>query len=51
MNLGIQILRRGSFIERTSIMQTPRELKNRFPYQFEGRNIGLCFANGWIPEE
>jgi len=32
------------------IMKTFHEIKNRYPYQFEGKNIGLSVAKGWLPE-
>jgi hypothetical protein len=28
---------------------TPKELKQRYPYMFEGPNIGISFARGWQP--
>jgi len=31
-------------------MKTFHEIKNRYPYQFEGKNIGLSVAKGWLPE-
>lgn len=30
-------------------MITPKELKARYPYQFESQNIGLSFYKGWMP--
>lgn len=30
-------------------MNTPTQLKARFPYQFEGKHLGLSFAKGWFP--
>lgn len=30
-------------------MKTLDELKARFPYQFEGKNIGISVAKGWFP--
>jgi hypothetical protein len=30
-------------------MTTPKSLKARFPYQFEGKNIGISTARGWFP--
>ena len=30
-------------------MNTPKELKGRFPYMFQGENIGLAFHRGWFP--
>ena len=32
----------------TAIMNTPTDLKTKFPYQFEGRNIGLSIPRGWF---
>lgn len=30
-------------------MNTPKELKARYPYQFEGQTISMSFARGWFP--
>lgn len=30
-------------------MKTPKELAARFPYQFAGKNLGLCVSKGWFP--
>jgi hypothetical protein len=30
-------------------MNTPKELKARYPYQFEGQAISMSFARGWLP--
>jgi hypothetical protein len=30
-------------------MNTPKELKAKFPYMFLGENIGLAFHRGWFP--
>jgi hypothetical protein len=30
-------------------MKTFTEIKAMYPYQFEGKNIGLSIANGWLP--
>jgi hypothetical protein len=30
-------------------MNTLKEIKARYPYQFEGPNMGIGVANGWIP--
>jgi hypothetical protein len=29
-------------------MKTPKELKARYPYMFEGRSLGISFAKGWF---
>ncbi len=31
-------------------MKTLKEIKQLYPYQFEGKNIGLSIARGWLPE-
>lgn len=31
------------------MMNTPKELQARFPYMFEGDNIGIDIARGWMP--
>lgn len=28
---------------------TPRQLKSRYPYMFNGQNIGISIARGWMP--
>lgn len=30
------------------MMNTPKELQARFPYMFEGDNIGIDIARGWM---
>lgn len=30
-------------------MNTPKELKARFPYMFSGKNIGISIPKGWFP--
>lgn len=30
-------------------MPTPKQLMQRFPYMFSGRNIGIAIAKGWMP--
>lgn len=29
-------------------METPKELKSRYPYMFNGNNIGISFSKGWF---
>lgn len=29
--------------------KTPKELAKRYPYMFEGKNLGLGIARGWMP--
>jgi len=31
-------------------MKTFEKIKELYPYQFAGKNIGLSIANGWLPE-
>ena len=31
-------------------MKTLKEIKQLYPYQFNGKNLGLSIANGWLPE-
>ena len=28
---------------------TPRQLKSRYPYMFDGENMGIAIARGWMP--
>lgn len=30
-------------------MTTPKQLKNRYPYMFEGKHLGISIARGWMP--
>lgn len=30
-------------------MTTPKDLRTRFPYQFEGASLGVAFTRGWFP--
>ena len=30
-------------------MTTPKDLRTRFPYQFEGTSLGVAFTRGWFP--
>ena len=32
------------------MMKTLKSIKELYPYQFEGKNIGLSIARGWLPE-
>lgn len=31
-------------------MKTLKEIKQLYPYQFAGKNLGFGIANGWLPE-
>ncbi|MDD2881098.1 MAG: hypothetical protein PHQ58_11730 [Rhodoferax sp.] len=31
-------------------MKTLKEIKQLYPYQFKGKNLGFSIANGWLPE-
>jgi hypothetical protein len=31
-------------------MKTLKEIKQRYPYQFSGKNLGFGIAKGWLPE-